>query len=161
MLVNDLPLPTSFVELVRSAGTPEHWVLGEDVDAYGNVFDAELRLHHDLETIERYTGVLPVHFEAQVSATPEERQGMDATSADEPGFIPCLFDFAKVVWFGNGHEDSPFCFDFRDNLQAPSIIYWDDVYWQRVAPNFDTFISLYKPDDDVNWTCADPVEPIT
>jgi hypothetical protein len=152
MVVNGLKLPESFVQLIRSGGLPNVWVLKMEVDAYGNEFQSELRLLRAVQPMEQGAEALPVLFELQVSATPEERQQMDADSANEPGFIPYLFDFSEVVWFGDGHEDSPFCFDFRDDPQEPSIIYWDDVYWRRVAPNFMAFIDLYTPDDEVKTT---------
>lgn len=158
MVVNGLTLPTSFVEFIGNPNVPDRWVLKEQVDAYGNEFQSELRLLRDVKTMEAGAEALPELFEAQVRATPDELQQMDADGANQPGFVPYLVDFSQVVWFGDGHEDSPFCFDFRDSPREPSIIYWDDVYWRRVAPDFEAFMDLYKPDDDINMTRPDPFD---
>jgi SMI1/KNR4 family protein SUKH-1 len=160
MVANGLELPALFEEFVRGPDLPARWVLREETDAYGNHFESELRLLRDVETMEQGTEALPVLFEAQVTAPLEEIEEMNAWAASEPGFIPYLCDFSKVVWFGDGHEDSPFCFDFRDSLQEPSVIYWNDAWWRRVAPSFERFVALYKPADDINLTAGDPIEPV-
>jgi SMI1/KNR4 family protein SUKH-1 len=155
MVVNGLPLPASFVGFVRRPDLPYVWVLKDEVDAYGNAFESELLLHRDEVTIKTHTEGVRYTFEVLTKTTPEERQEWDVESADEPGFIPYLSDFSKIVAFGTGHEDHPFCFDFRGSPQEPSVIYWDDIYWRRVAPNFEAFIELFKPDDyPAKWSGA-------
>jgi SMI1/KNR4 family protein SUKH-1 len=66
---------------------------------------------------------------------------------DEPGYIPCIDDFSKIVQFGTDSGGAyPFAFDFRENPGEPSVIYWyRGAYWRRVALNFETSIALYQP----------------
>jgi hypothetical protein len=62
---------------------------------------------------------------------------------NEPGYIRYIKDYSKIVWFAAGGDGSPFCFDFRDNKDNPSVIWWDDAYWRRIAPDYDSFIELF------------------
>ena len=61
--------------------------------------------------------------------------------------IPYIADFSQVVCFGFGSEGDPYCFDYREDRDQPSIIYWADAYWRRVAPDFETLLTLIEPVD--------------
>lgn len=50
--------------------------------------------------------------------------------------------FAGIVCFGVSSDGSPFCLDCREDASLPSIIWWDDCYWRRVAPTMPTFLKL-------------------
>jgi hypothetical protein len=63
--------------------------------------------------------------------------------SDAPGFIPYIFDFSHILTFANSGDGALFCFDYRDHDVKPSIIWWDDAYWRRVAPSFKEFLSLF------------------
>lgn len=80
---------------------------------------------------------LPKHF------APDGFYGEPSVEADAPGYIPDIVDFSKIVCFGISGDGAPFCFDFRDNESNPSVIWWDDVYWRRVAPDFASFLELF------------------
>jgi hypothetical protein len=144
MIVNGLQLPTTFVQAVRQGRTDIWWMLKEGVDAYGSHFDMDaLELFGDAETIKRKTAQLAQDFLPENDA--------DDLFADWPGFIPWILDFSRVVCFGHMHEQDPVCFDFRDDPQEPSIIFWDEPYWRRLAPDFEAFMALFEPFDIDKW----------
>jgi hypothetical protein len=60
-------------------------------------------------------------------------------------FLPRITDYSQIVEFGCSPPLAPFCFDFRENLQAPSVIHMPmgEIRWRRIAPNFETFIRLF------------------
>ena len=140
MVINGLPLPLEFVASVqqdmfrRKQGC---WELIQDTDAYGlpletdltSVYKDEL---HILEQTQRLTRDFP----------PDVLDGPDP-SEDMPGFIPYITDFSQIVCFGVSGEDAPFCFDYRANDQSPEVIWWEDVFWRRIAPHWASFIALF------------------
>ena len=79
---------------------------------------------------------------------PDGYYGEPSEWQNEPRFIPDIVDFSKIVCFGMSADGAPFCFDFRDNLEQPSVIWWADAYWRRVAPDFDSFVALLDLDKD-------------
>jgi hypothetical protein len=144
MTVNGLKLPDSFVTLIDRPQPLDYWVLKGDVDAYGHKFLQDLILLDSLAKIEEETIRLPISFHI-ADYTPEEIAEANAEDARLPGWIPFITDFSKVVYFGRTPSGEAYCFDFRDNRDEPSIIYWDDGHWVRVAPDFDTLMSLFEP----------------
>ena len=76
----------------------------------------------------------------QASVRPVARQ------AEVPGFLPYIGDYSQIVVFGSTGSGDPFCLDYRDDPQEPKVIFFQDGYWQRVAPNFDAFWELLEPD---------------
>ena len=147
MLVNGFKLPNAFLQLSQALerGGTSLFLLKEQVDVYGNRFEGGLHLWTADEASRSGTDWLAEHYGTD-RMSPEEIQTLNDDTADDPGMIPYLSDFSKIVCFGEeiGMSD-PFCFDFRENLQEPSIICVDDWYWRRVAPNFEEFIGLYRP----------------
>lgn len=146
MEINGLKLPSSFVETVRKGTLRRQigtWWLREEVDAYGNHLESDLcEIYETEDALIRETGDLPKHFASDgYYGEPSEWQA-------EPGFIPDIVDFSKIVCFGMSGDGAPFCFDYRDNPEKPSIIWWADAYWRRVAPDFDSFIALLDLDKD-------------
>jgi len=148
MLVNGLPLPNAFIQLSHAIerGGTHLFLLKEEVDAYGNPFGGGFALYlwtadqasqGDRECLTDYYGTDRL--------SPEEIEALD-NDADDPGRIPYISDFSKIVWLGqNIGNDDPFCFDFRESPEEPSIICYESWYWRRVAPSFESFIGLYKP----------------
>jgi hypothetical protein len=143
MMVNGLELPTSFVQLASAIGRrelPDNWMLKEDVDAYGDPWQADIEVFYDMERITSETaelaGVFQPCYEAEVAG---------GYCVKEPGFIPYIWDFSKIVQFGRTGGDAMFCFDYRDDLQQPSVIHWTDAYWRRVAPDIEAFVGLFEP----------------
>ena len=133
MIVNQLPLPRQFVEMVnsrkfrRSIGS---WQLIEERDSYGNLLETELgEVYCTTQAIRKETNELPVHFQPDgyYAEPTEEMAG--------PGAIPDIVDFSRILKFGLSGDGAPFCFDYRDS-DKPSVIWWDDVYWRRVSPDF-------------------------
>jgi hypothetical protein len=101
-------------------------------------------MEEDTALLAEYFGP-PEQYEEQI--TPEIMKAMEQQRAKEPGFLFDITDFSKIVQFGCSAGGAPFCFDFGEDLQEPSVILHDDSYarWRRIAPSFDRLISLFKP----------------
>ena len=145
MEINGLKLPVSFVEAIHNGNLRRKigsWLLREEVDAYGNKLESELgEIYESEDALIQETNLLPKHFAPEYFVEPSEWQ-------NEPGFIPDIIDFSKIVCFGMSGDGAPFCFDYRENLEEPSVIWWADAYWRRVAPDFDSFVALFDLDKD-------------
>jgi len=145
VIINGLKLPNSFIETLRKGTLRRNigsWNLRKEVDAFGNHLESELgEVYKNEDAIVRETELLPKGFE------PNGCYGEPSESKDKPGFIPDILDFSKIVCFGTSGDGAPFCFDYRDNSEEPSVIWWDDVYWRRIAPDFDSFLALFNLDN--------------
>src|SRR4051812_11455197 len=88
-------------------------------------------------------------------------EGEDALhEAWNPGFIPYINDYSKILCFGKSGSDHPICLDYRDNLKDPQIIAHAETHWRRVAPNFTDYKELIEPyDDDEYERRMDELEP--
>jgi hypothetical protein len=138
--VNGWELPASFAEFFEREWSTL-WRPKRGVDAYGHRFTANFEPLDSLDLIQADTAYLPTGFSAK-----EWLPEWIARNEGRPGFIPYIEDFSPIVQFGRQLTGSPYCFDFRESAQAPSVIFWDDggCYWRRVAPDFDAFISLFE-----------------
>ena len=96
-------------------------------------------VYETVQKIERESDLLPKYFPQDIGNLPE-------MSSDAPGFIPYILDFSHILTFAISADGAPFCFDYREHDYLPSIIWWDDVYWRRVAPTFGELISLFVLD---------------
>ncbi|UTZ41380.1 SMI1/KNR4 family protein [Vibrio campbellii] len=111
--------------------------LKQKSDSYGNHLDTELgQLCSSKDEVLRCTEALKSDF------VPDGCYGSSELSG-YPGEIRDITDFSKIVCFGYSSDGAPFCLDFRDGCE-PSIIWWDDVYWRRISPNFKCFLELFK-----------------
>jgi hypothetical protein len=141
MELNGLKLPHLFVEAIREGILRRDvgsWELRDDFDAYDNPLESELgEVYEAIETIARETEALPRDF------TPDGYYGEPSEWEDAPGYIPDIVDFSKIVCFGISGDGAPFCFDFRGDEHNPSIVWWADAYWRRVAPDFASFLKLF------------------
>lgn len=144
MEINCLKLPPLFVQAIlsgqlkRAAGS---WQLKTPLDFYGNRLETEIgNVFDDEKTIFIETERLLEHFVVDGCYG-------DDSYEQEPGFIPDVTDFSRVVHFGVSGDGSPFCFDFRENEEEPSVIWWDDVYWRKLAPSFQAFLDLFQIDE--------------
>jgi len=142
MKINNHELPEAFVEAIskgelkRKIGS---WNLIENHDAFGNKLETELgEVFNTFERISKETEKLPIGFEESGDSkdTFEDLMG--------PGAIPNIHDFSNIICFAISGDGSPFCFDYRNSKKEPSVIWWDDVYWRLVAPDFNSFISLFN-----------------
>jgi hypothetical protein len=141
MTVNGHRLPGAFTQAVatgllrREAGS---WHLRSNRDAFGHRLEAELAEVYDTPAaLERETAGLPAGFE------PNGTYGESLPEMAGSGAIPDIVDFAGVVCFGMASDGAPFCFDFREGTAEPRVLWWDDVYWRVVAPDFSSFLSLF------------------
>jgi hypothetical protein len=140
MQIRGLTLPTEFVSCIenhtlrRARGS---WQLCSNRDAFGNRLEAELgKVYETIRDIECESDQLPRDFGPGAGDFP------DACS-NEPGFIPYISDFSRILAFAIASDGAPYCFDYRRQPNQPSIIWWDDAYWRRVAPDFVTFLGLF------------------
>ncbi len=146
MEVNGLNLPLAFTEAIRKGvfhKRVHYWFLRKDVDAYGNPLESGLGdVFTEEEAIIRETNELPKHFASDgYYGAPSEWQ-------NAPGYIPDIVDFSKIICFGFSGDGAPFCFDYRDDINNPSVIWWADAYWRRIAPDYSRFIALFDSDED-------------
>lgn len=144
MLVNGFRLPSAFVDAVSRTDAGAPLMLREEVDAYGNQFGmTALELLSDPTAITEETARLSEDFRSENNA--------DYLFADSDGLVPWIEDFSKIVCFGHMGERDPVCFDFRNDPEDPSVIYWADAYWRRLAPSFQAFLDLFEPFDIDRW----------
>jgi len=143
--VNGFRLPDSFLQAVASGCLRREvgsWQLRSDRDAFGQKLEAELgEVYDTLTKIKRATAELPHGFE------PNGVYGESPAEMAGPGAIPDIVDFRGVVCFGMSGDGAPFCFDYRGEPAEPRVIWWDDVYWRVVAPDFASFLSLLDLED--------------
>ncbi len=128
--------------MCKSRGFARHrgsWQLKRDFDAFGNVLETELgAVYTSIAALSEETALLPQHFQSDGyygTPTPEQEA--------LPGYIPDITDFTSIVCFGIAGGGEQFCFDFRDTRDSPSVVYWDDNYWRRIAPDFHAFVELF------------------
>jgi hypothetical protein len=139
--INGLKLPASFLSAIhqdifrREFGS---WPLKQGMDAYGHPLETELA-----EVYVNREKILVATTELSEYWKPDGCYGAPGESADQPGFIPDIIDFSQIVSFGMSADGAPFCFDFRDDAERPSVIWWADVYWTRIAPDFEAFVELF------------------
>ena len=149
MVVNGLKLPDAFVQFLEEHGYSD-WELKGNVDAYGHPLEeATFVPYNSVEWMEQETAPLAQYFGPADLAgySPEVQAKVRAELAVvPPGFLPEIADFSQIVRFGTSPSGEPYCFDFRENSQEPSIIHFPDVgsRWRRIAPNFETFISMFE-----------------
>lgn len=146
MIINGLKLPESFVKAINSSlfyREVGSWELKQNRDFFGNFLETELGyVYSDLDEIKKHTDEQQKYFPSEYAFEDDSEEEYKNRSE----YVPYILDFSKIVEFGISGDGAPFCFDFRENLQEPSIIWWDDVYWRKIAPSFDTFIKLFNLD---------------
>jgi SMI1 / KNR4 family (SUKH-1) len=139
MEINGATLPRTLCEaiadsrLYRRVGS---WPLITNKDYFGNQLEAELgHVFRSLDEIKKETQNLPRGFEIENSEVDAYVPGV--------GGIPIIRDFSQIVCFAMSGDGAPFCLDYRASAVQPSVIWWDDIYWRMVAPDFDAFLSLF------------------
>jgi hypothetical protein len=148
--INDQQLPATFLAIsadILSSRLSDIWELKGEVDAYGYPWEADLWLDGKWTSWQQDTASLPSSFLPENNA--------DESFMAQPGFIPWIGDFSQIVCFGRDGKGDEYCFDFRDNSDNPSVIHWSSGYWRRVAPDFETFLTLFEPtweDRSSTWT---------
>jgi len=114
------------------------WPLREELDAFGQRLETGLGEFLETEAdIEQATDALSRNFKAD---------GIYGQPSEEPelGGIPDIVDFSGLLCFGSSGDGAPFCLDYRANPESPQIVWWDDIYWRVMAPDFDTFLRLFE-----------------
>lgn len=111
----------------------------DGIDAYGHPLSLALaEIYDEPSTLLRATIRVAIGFEADA--------WYGARTPDVAGAITDVVDFSRVLCFGSSSEGEPFCFDFRDEPERPSVICWDgDVLsWRRIAPNIEAFLDIFQ-----------------
>ena len=143
MQINDLTLPAAYLADIENGKlhlAPKHCPLKNNLNAFGDSTETELDVcFGDAQTIAEETATLQQDFEI----TFEEAADFDADHEFWPGEIPLITDFSRVLCFARAADGAPFCFDYRENPDEPSVFWWADAYWQRVAPNYASFVELF------------------
>ena len=141
-MTRNFALPLTFARMckagsfVRAKGC---WELRELRDCYGNKLETELgEVFCDEAVRRRETESLKEGF------TRGEGYGNSDPEFAGPGAIDDILEFERIMAFAISGDGAPFCFDFRENEVCPSVIWWDDVYWRRIAPDFDSFCLLFN-----------------
>lgn len=144
MEINGLKLPDTFAQDVRSGRLRREqgsWELRKDESAYGEPLQTELgRVFDHLDLIQKETDELPKGF---TFLSTEDAEGYTKLYGIATGEVPYFWNFTKIVCFAVAGDGAAFCFDFRENEQQPTVIWWNDSYWQRIAPNYEAFIQLF------------------
>ncbi len=133
-----MELPKELADAIRTGSLRRDrgsWPLKVAFDAYGNPLETELGEVYDLAQMVKHSASLPDHFRDEYVDAPLQFSG--------PGGIPAIRDFTQIVAFAIAGDGAPFCLDYRDGTDAPSVLWWDDVYWRRVAPDFSAFLALF------------------
>jgi SMI1/KNR4 family protein SUKH-1 len=155
MEVYGFQLPAAFVQLqrdIRERNLDSIWVQKNRVDAFGRPWEvSDITFADAIEEIKEDIDFLRQCF----------RQGgfhQIEQARNAPGFVADFTDVSKLVWFGRMATGDPYCFDFGNDPEKPSIIFWETApgfcYWRRVAPDFESFIALFQPSSE-----AEPFDP--
>src|SRR5688572_11118619 len=87
----------------------------DSVDAYGYPLEIALaELYFDRASLVRATVRVAIGFEAD--------GWYGSRRPIEPGSLPDIVDFTRIVCFGSSPEGEPFCFDYREREPEPSVI---------------------------------------
>jgi hypothetical protein len=136
MVVNGFELPAAFIQLceaIQQGEAPVEWELKEDVDAYGQPWDpADLRFICEPERMQGFTERLSEGY-------------LHENRFQNPGDIEDFTGVANFVEFARATDGDFYVFDFGRDLKEPSVVYWADGHWRRVAPNFDALMALFVP----------------
>lgn len=141
MEIKGLKLPSLFLQDIDEIDrrSIRHVKLFSDTDAFGFNLDVDLIELHNRERIIRETNNLPKGFEPNgYYGEPNETDYRQ----NYPGFILDITDFSEIICFGDGGDASPFCFDYRNDSDNPSVIWWNDDHWRRIAPDYESFRTL-------------------
>jgi hypothetical protein len=145
MEINGLKLPPAFVHDLRggrlSSGNGS-WELHHNENAYGEPLETELaHVFDSAARIQKETDEMPANY---TSINVEDVEGYTETCGVQPGEIPYIWDFSQIVCFAVAGDGAPFCFDYREDPEEPRVIWWADAYWQRIAPDYSSFIQLFN-----------------
>ncbi len=141
MNIRNHALPSELIAAIHSiADQPKvgSRQLKSEFDSFGNPLETELGVLFRTEE-----DILDASIKLSSNFTVDGDYG-EAGSKRSPGEIPDILDFTDVVCFGISGDGAPFCLDYRSSSNEPSIIWWDDVYWRKVSPNFKEFITLLE-----------------
>lgn len=140
MEIAGLPVPDVVLRAAHADLIPENDGLRprNGVDAYGYPLTLSLaQIYHEPADVIRATIRVAIGFESD--------SWYGARTPEIPGAIADVVDFSRVLCFGSSTEGEPFCFDFRDDPDHPTVICWDGdaLSWRRIAPDAETFLRIF------------------
>jgi hypothetical protein len=138
-----LPVPDLYLRAVRisSFAGDEPFETRGGADAYGHPLTLSIvQMYQEPADLIRATTRVAIGFE------PDAWYG--ARTPAITGAISDIVDFSRILCFGVSAEGEPFCFDFRDELESPSVICWDGnaMVWRRIAPDVEGFLRIFEID---------------
>jgi hypothetical protein len=91
----------------------------------------------------------PKEIEAATSSLSRDFQpngfyGQKREAAPGPAAVDDIVSFSGILCFAIAGDGAPFCLDYRVTPEHPRVIWWDDVYWRVIAPDFDAFVELFE-----------------
>lgn len=146
MVVGEHRIPDALVRAIRSGRLERSigsWELRENRDCDGRPLETELsEVYRTAAQMARASAELVEDFVADgCYGNPDD--------VVDPKSIPDILDFRDIVCFGEAGDGSPFCLDYRESRTRPRVIWWDDAYWRVVAPDIESFLSLFVLDEGV------------
>lgn len=154
MEVNGFRLPAALVQVLQDANAEStNWMQREpdpskQVNAYGDKFDLGDIMILSYDTMVRETDNLPERFPFMTEESYNSHR-----LAKAPSTLPFIDDYSQIVVFGKVGSGEPYCLDYRENPQDPSVFHLPNYgsVWTRVAPNFAAFRELIIPYEDDEW----------
>lgn len=143
MKISQCALPESMAAFLSSRSLKRKvgsWALKSDYDSYGNTLETELG-----EVLTTEVAMSAASIRLQKDFMPDGVYG-EGPVEDCPGAIPDIVNFDKVVCFGYSSDGAPFCLDYRESEIAPCVIWWDDICWRKISPDFEQFLLLFDWD---------------
>jgi hypothetical protein len=68
----------------------------------------------------------------------------DLSSKNGYEYLEYINDFTKIVSFAYSGDGAVYCFDFRSFLDKPSVIWWDDIAWLKLADTVEGFFEMLE-----------------
>lgn len=141
IVINGLQLPEKFCDFAFKYKDSEGYCnlrLKKEIDCFGKHLECELaQIYPNEQELSQHTNLLSQYFVA------DGDYGEPGNKVSDPESIEDIIDFKKIVCFGIAGDGSQYCFDFRENRDTPSVIWWEDDHWRKISNSFEEFISLF------------------
>jgi hypothetical protein len=139
--IGDLLLPPSYVRRIIW-GRHNHFIVPRAADAYGRFWEpGVLYLFHTVEYLQR---IADARKQRSLQDLHVFVAAADAWAID-PNFVSYISDFSRLLCVGGMDNLNVILLDYRADPHEPSVLCWNGVYWQRVAPDCESFLSLLEP----------------
>jgi hypothetical protein len=139
-VVEGLTVPPGFIRAVGQ----DMFIVPSCLNAYGNYWEPRV-LHFELtsEVLTYRRAWFEENFASEQQWFTRFAAAADAWAVD-PDFLLYPTDFSRLLRVGVG-GGNPIYLDFREDDQTPRVIWWNGLYWRKLAPDIDAFLALLKP----------------